>query len=192
MSISKLTKVVLVHLARIAGPFPFIIIFFLLTTTHADSVEPGNEYQLKAAYIYNFLQFIQFGRKPDGHPADTFRVCVVSDQGLPEGFNELSSKQVLGKRIEVFRLTSRQDFTQCHELFHVDPVVSDISTNLSKAAGSGILTIGEGDGFVGTGGMIHFFIKDKKLRFSVNLVKAREGGITISSRILKLAEQVVQ
>jgi len=164
----------------------------LFSLAHSDTLETGMEYKLKAAFVYNFLQFVEFDRKPDTEFGDTLRVCVVSNNDFPEGFDELSSKQVLGKRIEIVRLTSRQEFNQCSVLFYVAPVEPDISKSLDKAARSGILTVGESDSFVGSGGMIHFLIKANKLRFRVDLAKVREARITISSRILKLAEEILQ
>jgi len=158
----------------------------------ADVLESRSEYQLKAAYIYNFLQFTEFDKGTEAQPKDLIRVCVISNQGIPEGFEQLSTKKALGKEIKIVHLGSKEEFSQCRVLYFVNPVVQDLKTTLKAATELGILTVGEADSFVGSGGMIHFLIKDSKLRFRVDLLKVKEGRLSVSSRILKLAEEVIQ
>jgi hypothetical protein len=56
----------------------------------------------------------------------------------------------------------------------------------------GVVTVGDGLGFAASGGVIGFLVADNKLRFEVNLAPVSQTGVTISSRLLRLATEVRQ
>jgi hypothetical protein len=62
-----------------------------------------------------------------------------------------------------------------------------IAANLK---GSGVLTVGETQGFTADGGMINFKLEDGKVRFEINVDAAAQERLHISSRLLSLAQIV--
>ena len=55
-----------------------------------------------------------------------------------------------------------------------------------------ILTLGETNGFCETGGVVQFVMRQRKVRFRINVTAAERAGLKISSRLLDLAEVVRQ
>jgi hypothetical protein len=56
--------------------------------------------------------------------------------------------------------------------------------------GASILTIGDTAGFARQGVIINFYLENRKVRFEINAAAARRAGLTISSKLLKLAGAV--
>lgn len=61
---------------------------------------------------------------------------------------------------------------------------------LAALSGKSILTVGDGEDFAKNGGMIQFYLANNKTRIKINLTAAKAANITISSKLLRLAEIV--
>ena len=130
----------------------------------AEHTQKG-EYELKAAYIYNFLQFLDFNPSKPNSTSDTLKVCIVSNQESPPAFTELSTKEVRGKTITVLPFTDRTDLGQCHVIYFLgtnSPAPPARMNIITTATRLGVLTIGDDSGFITSGGMIAFVVTEKK------------------------------
>jgi hypothetical protein len=56
--------------------------------------------------------------------------------------------------------------------------------------GSGVLTVGETQGFLGDGGVVNFKVEEGKVRFEINMEAAGQERLHISSKLLRLAQIV--
>ena len=57
-------------------------------------------------------------------------------------------------------------------------------------AGANVLTVGESEGFAKQGGVIGFVMEKDQVRFEINTGAARQAGLKIDLRLLKLAKRV--
>ena len=53
-----------------------------------------------------------------------------------------------------------------------------------------MLVVTESEGALADGSMVNFVLVDGRVRFEVGLDAARRGGLTLSSRLLAVAQQV--
>jgi hypothetical protein len=58
---------------------------------------------------------------------------------------------------------------------------------LDAARAHAALAVGESEGFARNGGVINFFVEDKRLRFEINTDAASRARLKVSSRLLRLA-----
>jgi hypothetical protein len=79
----------------------------------------------------------------------------------------------------------------CHVLFVPASATGRFARDVSAVSGLPILTVGEDPQFFDQGGMIQLFLEDNRVRFSINQKSADAVGLTISSRLLRLARTVV-
>jgi len=150
----------------------------------------AQEYQLKAAFLYNFAKFVEW----PNHTADPKAPIVIVVFGR-DPFGPALENTVWGKTINnrplVVRHTSRvQDVLPCHMLFlsaQEEPRAEEV---LQAVEGAGVLTVSETDDFLEQGGAVRFVMDGNKVRFEINLGAARRGGLNISSRLLSLARTV--
>lgn len=153
----------------------------------AGQPQPG-EYEVKAAFLYNFLPFVEW--PATGKRSDTLRLCVMAEPPALNAFSELNGQIAAGRKIDVVRLAPGDGLGPCHILFIGPRAERDLPRIMKSPEGSGVLTVGDTAGFARQGVIINFYLQNKKVRFEINAAAARRAGITISSRLLKLAGSV--
>jgi len=155
--------------------------------TAADA--PSREYPIKAAFIYNFVQFVQWPGEAFAAPEDPLVIAVYGQ----DPFNGALEQAVAGKRVEGHALVVRhfatlEDVGACHVLF-ISSADADQFPAVRQRLGAHapVLTIGEAERFPWDGGIIRFIMQNNKVHFEVNLDAANAAGLKISSKLLRLA-----
>jgi hypothetical protein len=166
------------------------LIALLAVIAGAATGAAAPEYQVKAAFLYNFARYVEWPEPMRAQPV--FRICVVGDDpfgaALPAAVRD---KTVQDRPVEVAHRDGH-DVTGCHLAFVAASEGSETPRLLTGIAAHGVLTVGETEGFVRAGGVIGFKIEGNKVRFDVNADAANRAGLRISSQLLKLAAQVIQ
>lgn len=153
----------------------------------AHSQQPVTlEYQVKASYLYNFVQFVEWPQDIVGSEGK-FNLCVTGAERFGAALGAFSGERVDGKEIAIHRLDRNASVSsvRCHLLFIAAGAVDTDTT--SMLGERGVLTIGETPGFLGRGGVINLVQVQGKIRFEISQQAARKAGLVISSRILSLA-----
>lgn len=146
-----------------------------------------DERAMKAAYLYNFIQFAQWPVAPD----EPFRLCVLGHTPMDEQLDRLAGKRVLNDlHIAVLHVAPQDRLGDCHALYVDDSQRRHVPELLTRLGQAPILTITDGDGLAEQGMMIEIQKKDMKLGFEVNLAMARKVRINFSARMLKMANYV--
>jgi hypothetical protein len=145
------------------------------------------EYQIKAAFLYNFARFVDWP-PPNAGPV------VIAVFGR-DPFGDALERTVHGKAIDgrpfVVRRTSRlEEVKQCQILFISSVEKKRTASILSAVRGEAILTVGEYREFLEEGGGVSFSTENDRVRFDVNLRATRDAGLHLSARLLNLARLV--
>jgi preprotein translocase subunit Sec61beta len=168
--------------------FIFVLIAWLAALAPAARGEAPREYQLKAAFIYNFVQFVEW---PAGTFADSrtpIVLATVGDDPFQGALDKaVGGKTVSGRSLVVKHFARGTDVQGCQLIFAADGQDEQLSAALQKTGNAPMLTVGESDGFLRAGGMVRFYEEDNRLRFEINPKAASRVGLHISSRLLKLA-----
>lgn len=141
------------------------------------------EYELKAAFLYNFASFTEW--PPGAAPGMT--VCVLGPDPFGPVLDGLRGKSVQGVPIEVRRLTALSEARGCRILFlgsGEDPAA------LAALRTSPVLTVADSRDAARRGVMIGLFVDGGRIGFEVNTGAAGSAGLTLSSKLLRLARQV--
>lgn len=151
---------------------------------HAQSV--ALEYQVKASYLYNFMQFIAWPM--DVFDADgKFNLCVVGAERFGSALDVFPGERLEGREIVIRRLKSATptQTAHCHLLFIA--AGEDDAAFRGVIGERGVLTIGETPGFLERGGIINLVEMQGRIRFQINRQAAHNAGLMMSSRLLDLA-----
>jgi hypothetical protein len=158
------------------------------------SLTAGNalqrEYEIKAAYLYNFLNYIEWPENTFPAAGGTITIGIVGEDPFGSALDALNGKQVKGRTVALKHVTDMNDFGQCQILFISSSEKQRLPELLEKLKDSRVLTVSEIDGFAEHGGIINFISEHNKVRFEINLDAARRLGLNISSELLKLAKLV--
>lgn len=155
---------------------------------HAEPLS-GLEYRVKAGFIYNFVKFVEW--PPNAFEDNNMIVlCFASNNPFSDVLFDLNNKIVSGKKIEVRKYEDDNDTEGCNIFFFGTTDKAFIQQRLIDLKNRNILTVGEIEGFAQMGGIINFFMEQKRLRFEINVDAARKAELKLSSQILMSAEIV--
>ena len=149
-----------------------------------------SEYQVKAAFLYNFAKFIKW---PESAFSETNSPLVIGILGEdpfgPSLELALQGKIINGHPLVVRDVDTMADVKQCQVVFICKKPKRNIAQFVNTLHKAGILIVGETDHFTEAGGMINFVMEDAKVRFEINDSAASKAGLTISSKLLTLARK---
>lgn len=175
------------YLLRLGVVLSAVLPLFFYSPTAAAATK---EYQVKAAFIYNFIQFISW---PHGFAdRNTVGVCVFGEDPFRDALDLLAQRAVRLQSGKELKIVVRRDITPmnvtaCDVLF-VNTNKSNEATLLGLTGGKPILTIGESRDFAEGGGIIGFFERDARIAFKINMTYADKAQFKVSSKMLELAE----
>jgi hypothetical protein len=184
---------------RMRGPLRVLLVA-CLAGVHALTPEiaagqqdSANEYELKAAMLYNLTRFVEWPPTAYSSPGAPTVLCILGRDPFGESLSSMASKQIPnGRPVQIRHTRNDKEVGGCHVLYISSSERKQVVQILSTAAGFPMLTVGETGQFAARGGMIQFGLEDKEVRLYVNLDAAREAGLKISSRLLVLARVVKQ
>ena len=163
------------------------------TSLSARAEEPFlHENRIKAAFMYNFVKFIQWPESAFIDPESPVFICILGKDPLMDALQSITGKMVRGRRIVISHIENISSVKGCHILFVTKSEKSMAKHIISKFKGSPVLTVSDMDDFVKAGGMIGMVRVENKIRFNINLVATQDSGLTISSQLLKLAQNVIK
>jgi hypothetical protein len=152
---------------------------------------PSQEYRIKAAFLYNFAQFVEWPSK-DSKKDAPFVIGVLGRDPFGDEIDSLQNEMLHGRRIVVKRYQTVDQLNPSNDLIFISPSEqSELDQILDKLAGTDVLTVGDGAGFADKGGVIGFITKENKVRFVVNQKSAEQKGLHVNSQLLSLAERVI-
>jgi hypothetical protein len=155
------------------------------------TADTPSEYQVKAAYLYNFAKFIKW---PGNAFADTAAPLVIGVLGRNDFAGELtklSSKSVRNRSIEIKQFETVKEIQTCHLLYINTSKSIELASILSELRTRPIITVGDTDKFALHGGVIQFVTVRGRLRFIINLDTAKMNHVQIDAQLLSLAIEVL-
>ncbi len=156
-----------------------------------EATPPPREYEIKAAFIYNFTKFIEWPARSFPDAQSPFVIGVLGETPCAEALEQLvKDRKFNGRTIIVRRIAEAQALGRLQILFVGSAQDVEFGTLLPTIAADPILTVGESTAFASMGGAINFVRQDDKVRFEVNLHSAGQSGVKISAQLLKLATVV--
>jgi hypothetical protein len=164
---------------------------FSVSPVARAQTNPPSDYQLKAAFLFNFAKFIDWPSSSFASPQSPFTICILGLDPFGTVLDDtLKGKTIGGRPIAVRRLKDKAEGQRCQMVF----VSSSESAHLTEIIGSlqvaNVLLVGESNGFAALGGTIELMLEDNHIRFAINTDAADRSGLTVSSKLLALAKIV--
>jgi hypothetical protein len=169
--------------------FCFFCALLVLGFSLTARAQVSREYQLKAAFLYNFAQFTDW---PPSAFAETNAPLVIGVLGA-DPFGSVLDETVKGetangRKLVVERYRRAGDLKPCHILFISQSESRNVESILKKVIGKPTLTVSDADGPEFRDVMVRFNIEKNKVRFRINQDAVKASGLTLSSQLLRVAE----
>jgi hypothetical protein len=153
--------------------------------------EPLGEYQLKAAFLFNFAKFIDWPGASFSSPQSPFIICILGTDPFGHAMDDvLQDKSIDNRPVTISRPKNITQAKQCHMVFVSQSETARLTDILQQLRGAHVLLVGESDGFAAAGGTIQFIREDNHVRFLINPDAADRAGLKVSSKLLSLARVV--
>jgi len=168
-----------------------VIALIAISLSLCSAQEPiPDEYQVRAAIIVNLVRFVTLKPNRDD-PHGAIRVCLLGyDQQSALLETWLSTHFIDSRPFQVRKLMNWERPDGCQVLY-TSPSERRRFDEISDAlVGAGVLTIGDDRGFAVTGGSVSLPVVGDRIEIQINLVRAEQSCIVISSRLLGLAKVI--
>jgi hypothetical protein len=152
---------------------------------------PTTEYQLKAVFLFNFAQFVEWPQGEFADPATPLVIGVLGQDPFGAYLDAtVRGETVNGRPLAVRRYRRVEEIRNCQILFVSRPEEGHLGEILDSLKGRSVLTVSDADRFAPHGGMIGFVMDRNRIRLRINLDAARAANLTISSKLLRPAQIV--
>ena len=171
--------------------FSLLSILFLWGTVsiQAQQAPQFTEYEVKAAYIFSFTKFINWPKTTFTLSNPPFVVGIYGDDPFGLILDKIfEGKTIKGRKLVIEHYYKPEEINNCNVLFISKINKSELTNVINVVQEKSILTIGDNiQKFCELGGMINFTKQYAKHRFEVNNNAANRAALTISSKLLSLA-----
>lgn len=151
----------------------------------------ASEFEVKAAYLYNFGRFVEWPTAAPSTKAAEFPICVLGQDPFGAALDStVSGEKIDGKDVTARRILTPPEAAACRVVFVSSSKGTQVKEILSELDKFSVLTVSDIPDFLENGGMVQFVLADRKVRFKINLAATRQAGLNISSQLLKVAEEV--
>jgi hypothetical protein len=156
----------------------------------AEQRTPTAEDDIKAAFLFNFTQFVEWPGAALGG-TDPFRICVVADPAFAAAVDRtVGGESVGGHAIARTSPVSPDTARGCQILFVGRQEGERLDRWMAAVKGSPVLVVGESPAAFERGAHINFVVESNRVKFDVNKDGATRAGLTISSKLLRVARNV--
>ena len=149
------------------------------------------EYQIKAIFLFNFIQFVEWPASAFDDAGAPIRIGVLGDDPFDGALEAAVQGEKIRQRALVVQRAHRiGDLSGCHVIFVCRSERGSIGKIIPAVGDKPILTVGDMPDFAHWGGIINFYLEGQKVRFEINRVAAQRCGLKLSSQLLRLARIV--
>lgn len=147
------------------------------------------EHQIKAAFIANFVKYIDWRELPND--SSNFVVGVYGAEGFGHDLDDAVAGKTVGRHpIVIQQLHEDSEVRNCRLIVSGASAEERIAKLIKLCNASGAVLVGEGPEFARRGGTIGLDLVSDRIRFDVNLEAARKSNVSVSSRLLSFARNV--
>lgn len=164
-----------------------LVLLAVLFLLPAAAAAQAPEYDLKAAFLFNFVKFVEWPPHAFASDRAPVNLCVHGRDPFGAILDKVVEGEKVGERSLVVRRPGLDELDGCHVLFVSRSEAERMDAVLARIGGKPVLTVADSDGFLQAGGAINFVLEGSKVRFLIDPKAAERNGLRISSRLLRLA-----
>jgi hypothetical protein len=171
---------------------------------------PSQEYKIKAAFLYNFLKFVDWPTGKEADPNKPITLGIIGKDPFGKAFEPVKDKKINDREVVIKRFKSVAELKKpgkegeaeldkqsgeqknCHLLFICSSEKDSIEEILAAIKDRPVLTVADTEDFLKSGGIINFVMEEQKVHFEISDAAAKRSKLQIRSQLLRLAKKVVK
>jgi len=148
------------------------------------------EVKVKAAYIYNFIKFVDWPGDNRAAEREPIRICIVGSDPIRTTLGELSTREVKGRPLRIQRVRELSGIATCDLLFISRSEEQQLPVILQRLQEGRVLTVSDIPQFSQRGGMIGFVTERDRVKIEINQRAIRQSGLKVSAKLLEIARVI--
>jgi len=177
---------------KLRKPFFVLLLILLVNGFGADQAQAqSKEYQIKAAFLFNFAQFVKWPGTSFPTPDAPFCIGILGDDPFGGALEEtIQGETIDNRKLTLQHARNFEELQGCQMIFVSKSEESHVGQILSQLDSKPILLVSDINSFAKSGGAIGFYLQEGKVRFAINPSTAQRGGLRVSSQLLNLGKIV--
>ena len=164
-----------------------LLVLWAPSFLHAES----REYQIKAAFVYNFAQFVLWPTSAFTNTAQPFQIGILGDNPFGKSLEEtVKGEAINGHPINIVESSHVEKLEGCQIIFVSKSAVAHLDDVFAKLDSKPVLTVSEDPGFIQHGGIINLTRDGGKVHFEINPDAAEKSGLKLGSELLSVGKVV--
>ncbi len=163
----------------------YILIFFLSSLLYGSS-----EYKVKAVYIYNIANFVQWQESTFKSDDANFNIAILGDDDFGNSINILKDKKISTHPIKISKIKTLKNVDKFQIIFISKSETNNLHEIKQNINNKTVLLISDIEDYALKGGHIEIKTVVKKLKLIINNNAALKSNIRISSKLLKISKIV--
>ena len=168
----------------------FVVLLVALVIAEAGAPFPS-ESDVKAVYLFRFAEYVDWPPESFAGPESPIIIGVLGDRIISQALEAtVQDEQVRNRRFVVRTLSRVEEARNCHIVFIGRAEAGSVGELLTRSRSTPVLTVSDLERFADRGGIIRFVNEGGKVRLRINLDAARTARLTVSSKLLRVADVV--
>jgi hypothetical protein len=163
-------------------------LFFSSLGRAQEALVLKDELALKVAFVYNFALFTEWPTEV----GSTLNLCILGQDLFGRAIDELQGKAVGARSLNVQRKAAGESVKNCQITFISAAAITQLPRVLDDARSHPMLTIADSPGAARHGATLNLTLNRNKISFEANLLAASAAQVKLSSKLLRLATEVIQ
>ncbi len=177
------------RLVTVGRAVALAIVFGLPASMRAEAKAPG-EYEVKAAFLYNFIAFTEWPDAVFETPTSPIVIGIVGKDPFGPALDAMmKGERVKDRPLIVWRITRLEDLNRCHILFISDSESKQMREILGRLKTQPVLTVSDMAGFAEAGGAVGFSTTDS-IKLTINPAAIEAAHLSLSAKLVRLARLV--
>lgn len=187
-----------------------LVLFMAVNAPKAGAASvTSSEYQVKAAFLYNFIKFVDWPGEDTVDGNEPIIIGIIGRDPFGDAFKPIENKKIKEREVVVKRFKRFEELEKagekdkdephkqieairkCQLLFICSSEKTRLEEILDLVKDHSVLTVGDTEGFLDSGGIIEFVMEEKKVRFEINVAAAKHAKLKVRSQLLRLAKRIV-
>jgi hypothetical protein len=166
--------------------------WLMVAASQVAVAEGPSEYEVKAAFLFNFSKYVEWPEGTFAGPADRIVICLLGENPFGNLLEEdVRDKKVNGRELLVRETKSVSGTAGCHIVFIALSEHRRMDEILGRLADQPVLTVSDGESIADRGVILGLTLREGRVRFEVNLMAAKRAELKLSSQLLKVAIRLI-
>lgn len=170
------------------------------TSTEAQDADVAKSAKIKAAFLYNFIKFVQWPAQRSPATTKKATICIAGSHPFGVALDTLRAQLIGAMELSIVTDVGSASLSQCHVLFIGNGFSDATADMLAVARRSNVLTVSERNDFADNGGIIEMktvgksigLFSSNKINLRVNLKSAEAASLKINPQLLEIAAEVIK